>query len=197
MDESARRLRRVRMSPQVMIQLLQGGLDTSHVIENALPTDAKFSGHSRKDVWMDPVFGDLIFFVQSEEFEVVHDHEEIPLHPDIMFRRAQPWEVSIESLLNAACVQYAAKFLTMPTSVEMSREFKERLEAQLSPKERLPGDDGPGDRPNLNVSEFKSALADDPIVITLNEQLVSGTAVMSSSETKESLSISMWGGSGE
>ena len=74
-----RRVRKVIISPQSMIQFLREGVN--HVTENALPLDARLAGAG-----YDYYQNGFVLFVASKEFAFVPEGTTAPDHPPIAVR---------------------------------------------------------------------------------------------------------------
>jgi hypothetical protein len=84
-----RRLRRVLVTPEFLIDLMQHGAAGVDVVENALPEDVQYVGEA-----FDVNSLTVVLFVSSESFDEVDALAPIPQHPPTVFRKRPESEPS-------------------------------------------------------------------------------------------------------
>ena len=85
MAAESRRLRRVPITPEFLIDIMKHGTDGVEIVENPLPEDARFVGSS-----FDPFSLTSLLFVSSESFDEVTENAQVPEHPRTLFRKVYP-----------------------------------------------------------------------------------------------------------
>lgn len=77
-----RRIRRVPVTVEFLIDIMKNGTSGVRVVRNPLPADAAFVGSS-----FDPLSLLAIMFVSSDAFEDVKEGDPVPEHPVPFFER--------------------------------------------------------------------------------------------------------------
>lgn len=78
-----RRLRRVAVTGEFLVDIMKNGLSSVVVVEDGLPPDATYIGSV-----FDPESLVVQLLVQSESFSEVKESDIVPEHPSVKFRRA-------------------------------------------------------------------------------------------------------------
>lgn len=78
-----RRLQRIAVSPEFLVEVMKNGLDRVVIVGNPLPPDARYLYAT-----FEPMAAAVWLFVESTTFAEIGDGERVPIAPLTVFQKA-------------------------------------------------------------------------------------------------------------